>query len=101
MDKKIFKWLTKALIGYVVMGSVYYLSGWLYNLSQGKEIVFSHIVGYPLTVIGWPMMLYADFIHRDSLGIKPSLVFSILTLVLVVLWILRLFIIELNASKGT
>ena len=40
---------------------------------MGKDIVFSLLIGLPLTVFGWPGMLNADFIHQETLGIKPAL----------------------------
>ena len=88
MVKKVFNWVIRLLIAYVIIGSVYYLSGYFYNLSIGKDNVFSPILGYPLAVIGWPLSLYADFIHRQSLGIKPSFVMTILAIVLVLAWFL-------------
>jgi len=94
LNKKVFKWIIRLLVAYVIVGSVYYLSGYMYNLSIGKDNVFSLILGYPLAVIGWPPSLYADFIHRQSLGIKPSFIMTILAIVLVLAWISFRLIIE-------
>ncbi|MDW7753993.1 MAG: hypothetical protein SCH68_02375 [Brevefilum sp.] len=99
MVKKVFNWVIRLLIAYVIVGSVYYLSGYFYNLSIGKDNVFSPILGYPLAVIGWPLSLYADFIHRQSLGIKPSFVVTILAIVLALFWFLRWIIIEAKELK--
>ncbi|MDF1520194.1 MAG: hypothetical protein RQ728_04730 [Brevefilum sp.] len=99
MVKKVFNWVIRLLIAYVIVGSVYYLSGYFYNLSIGKDNVFSPILGYPLAVIGWPLSLYADFIHRQSLGIKPSFVVTILAIVLALFWFLRRIIIEAKELK--
>jgi len=87
MVKKVFNWMIRLLIAYVIMGSVYYLSVYFYNLSIGKENVFSSILGYPLAVIGWPLSLHADFIHRASLGVKLSFPLILLSIVLVVIWL--------------
>lgn len=94
MAKKVVKWVKRLMIAYVIIGSVYYLSGYFYNLSIGKDNVFSPILGYPLAVIGWPLSLYADFIHRQGLGIKPSFFMTILAIVLVLAWISFRLIIE-------
>jgi hypothetical protein len=96
MGKKVFNWVKRLFIAYVIAGSVYYLSGYFYNLSIGKDNVFSPILGYPLAVIGWPPSLYADFIHRQSLGIKPSFFMTILAIVLVLAWISFRLIIEIK-----
>lgn len=87
MVKNVFKWVLRLLIAYVIVGSIYYLSDYLYNLSIGKENVFSPILGYPLAVIGWPLSLHADFLHRASLGIKVSFPLTLLSIILVVIWL--------------
>jgi len=84
IDKTATKILGKLFFAYFIAGSVYYLSGYLYNMSIGKQNVFSPFVGLPLTLLGWPQMLVADFIHREVLGIKPPLVLTCLTLLLMV-----------------
>jgi hypothetical protein len=80
MLKKIVLFLSKLILTYLFTGLVYYLSGTIYNLSIGKDIVFSALIGLPLTLLGWPMMLYADFIHRETLGIKPSFIITLVTI---------------------
>jgi len=85
--KKIINWFGRLLLAHVIVGSVYYLSGYFYNLSIGKENVFSPIIGYPLAVIGWPWNLYGDFFHLESLGIKPPFVLTILAIVFVLIWL--------------
>ena len=86
MVKNVFNWVIRLLIAYVIVGSVYFLSGYFYNLSIGKENVFSPVLGYPLAVIGWPLSLHADFIHRASLGVKLSFPLTLLSIVLVGIW---------------
>lgn len=71
-------WMIRLLLGYLLIGSIYYLSGYLFNLAMGKEIVFTHMVGFPLTVMGWPGMVYGDLVNAQTLGIKLP---TILTLV--------------------
>ncbi len=88
MGKKVFKWVIRLVIAYVIIGSVYYLSGYFYNLSIGKDIVFSPILGYPLAVIGWPFSLRADFKHRASLGVKVSFPLTLISIVLVAAWLI-------------
>ena len=99
MIKKSIKWLGNLLIGYIAVGSVYYLSGYFYNLSIDKENVFSPVIGYPLAVIGWPFSLYADFIHRASLGIKPSFPLTLLSIGLVVTWLVWRAINEFRKAR--
>lgn len=73
-------WIIRLLIGYFIIGSVYYLSGYLYNLAIGKDLVFAHIVGFPLTVMGWPSMLYGDLVNIHTLGIRIPTVLTLLAL---------------------
>jgi hypothetical protein len=75
------QWILFILLSYLVIGSVYYLSSYFYNLVIGKQNVFSPIIGLPLTLLGWPQMVYADLVHRSTLGLKFP---TILTLVLLV-----------------
>jgi len=89
MVKLVYKWMGRVLAGYVAVGSVYYFSGVLPNLVKGKALVFSPFVGYPLTVLGWPHMLYADFLHRETLGIKISFPITSLSIILVVFWLIN------------
>jgi len=60
-----------------------------YNLVIGKQNIFSPIIGLPLTLIGWPQMLSADFIHREMLGVKPSMTITFLSILVVLVWIVR------------
>jgi hypothetical protein len=78
----------RLFIAYVIVGSVYYLSGYFYNLSIGKDNVFSPILGYPLAVIGWPFSFHADFKHRASLGVKMSFPLTLISIVLVAAWLI-------------
>jgi hypothetical protein len=81
------KWLRISggiILAYLLPGIVYYFSGVIYRLIIGKPEVFSPLIGLPLTLLGWPWMLYADFFHRATLGIKPPLIItSILLLVMI------------------
>jgi hypothetical protein len=86
---KIFIFISKIILGYLIPGVIYYLSGTIYNLTVGKDIVFSPIIGLPLTLLGWPSMLYADFIHRQTLGIKPHLVLTPIAVGIVLIFVLR------------
>lgn len=88
MKEKTVLFLSKLILAYLFIGLVYYLSSTIYNLSIGKDIVFSAIIGLPLTSLGWPMMLYADFIHRETLGIKPSFIITSLAIGAVMAYLL-------------
>lgn len=100
MVKKVFNWLIRLLTAYVIVGSVYYFSGYFYNLSVDKENVFSPILGYPLAVIGWPLSLRADFIHRDSLGIKPIYFLTLTSFALVLIWLVIESVKDYRASAA-
>jgi len=87
--KKLILFLSKLILAYILIGLISYLSGTIYNLWIGKDIVFSPIIGLPLTLLGWPMMLYAVFIHRDALGIKPSSIFTLVAVGIILVFFLR------------
>ena len=70
MDSKVF--LAYVLAGFVIGASPYF-----FNFLTGKQNLFSPIIGIPLDIIGWPLMMYGDYIHRDRFGLPPF----ILTLV--------------------
>ena len=89
MVKNVFGWIGKLLLGYLIIGCVYYFSGRIYNLVIGKQETFSMIIGLPLTLIGWLQSIRADFIHREMLGIKPPLIFTTLSILAVMVWLLR------------
>ncbi len=89
MVKIVFRWLLRIFLGYLAIGVVYYFSGYFYNLVIGKQNIFSPIIGLPLTLIGWPQMLSADFIHREMLGVKPSMTITFLSILVVLVWIVR------------
>lgn len=84
------RWIVRIFLSYLLIGSVYYFSGYFYNLIIGKQNVFSPIIGLPLTILGWPWMVYADLIHHQSLGIKIPTVLTILVMIgLIVIFILK------------
>jgi hypothetical protein len=75
-----------------VIGSIYYLASHVHNLVIGKQIVFSPIIGFPLTIIGWPQMVYADIIHLQSLGLKfPTVLVLVLLLSMICYVITTIF----------
>jgi|GEM_PF-1853835 len=74
-------WVVSIPLGYILIGGVYYLSSYLFQQIIGKEIVFAPIVGLPLTILGWPWMVYADLLHHQSLGIKPPAIVALITLI--------------------
>jgi len=81
-------WIIRLLVGYLIIGSIYYISGYLFNLFIGKDIVFAHIVGFPLTVMGWPSMVYGDLINIQTLGIKPPTVLTLLSLAAMITFVI-------------
>lgn len=87
MVNKIYTGMGRGLAGSVFVGSVYYFSVTLVNIFRDKEIVFSPIIGYPLALVRWPQSLYADFIHREYLGIELSFPLTVLSILLVLTWL--------------
>jgi hypothetical protein len=67
-----------------VIGGLYYLAGYLQNLVIGKQNVFSPIIGLPLTMLGWPQMVYADLVHLPSLGLKIPAVLALILFISVI-----------------
>ena len=84
-------WALRIFLGYILIGSIYYISGVVVNLVIGKQIIFSPVIGYPLTIIGWPWMVYGDLIHHQTLGVRIPTVLALLSLgVLITLLILKI-----------
>lgn len=73
-------WIFRIVFGYILIGSIYFVSGFVYNLLMGKQIIISSIVGFPLTIISWPWMISADLIHHHTLGIRIPTVFTNLSM---------------------
>ena len=74
--------IVSIVLAYFVIGIVYGVTGYLYRIVIGKQIVFSPLVGIPLAASGWPMMVYADLKH---IGILPQ---DISTLVSIFIFIM-------------
>ena len=70
------------VLAYFVIGVVYIVTGYLYNIIIGKQIVFSPLVGIPLGAPFWVMMVYADLKH---IGIMPRDVSVFISIVLFIL----------------
>lgn len=70
------------VLAYFVTGIVYVITGYLYLIIIGKQVVFSPLVGIPLAVPFWPMMVYADL---KNIGIMPQ---DVLTLISVFIFIM-------------
>ena len=79
--QKIRIWTIRLILGYLMIGSIYFLSNFFFMLITGKDIVFSPLVGYPLTLIGWPWMVYADLVHHRTLGLRIPTIITILSLI--------------------
>ena len=80
--KQIIKWFLLFVLAYIAIGTIYYLTGYLYNLIVSHQNVFAPIVGLPLTLIGWPGMVYADLRHHNQLGLKPSTLITLLSAII-------------------
>jgi len=64
------------VLAYFVTGIIYVVTGYLHNITIGKQIVFSPLIGIPLGAPFWPMMVYADLKH---IGIMPQDVLTLLS----------------------
>lgn len=93
-------WIIFFLLAYVVIGGVYYLAGYLQNLVIGQQNVFSPIVGLPLTMLGWPQMVYADLVHLPSLGLKIPTILALVLLISVISFVVITIVKELNAPQS-
>lgn len=87
--QKIKFWTITLILGYLFIGSVYYVSGFFMLLITGRDIVFSPIVGFPLTLIGWPGMVYADLIHHQTLGVNIPTVLALISMVVLMVYIIQ------------
>lgn len=90
MNFGLFKsWTIKILLVYLLLGVFYYLSGCLFNLMEGRQIIFSPVIGLPLTIIGWLQMLRADIIHRGMIGLRAHLILTSLLTIIVIYYLIR------------
>ncbi len=83
-QKQIVKWIAFTAVAYFGIGILCYITGYLENWAAGKQIVFSPIVGLPLTVIGWPQMVIADLAHYQTLGVRWPALIAVLALAVLV-----------------
>lgn len=70
------------VFAYLITGIVYIVTGYLYRIIIGKQIVFSPLVGIPLGAPFWVMMVYADLRH---IGIMPRDVSALISVILFIL----------------
>ena len=94
------RWISFILLAYSVIGGVYYLAGYLQNLVIGKQNVFSPLIGLPLTMLGWPQMVYADLVHLPSLGLKIPTVLALVLLLSVICFVTITIVKESNTTHS-
>jgi len=94
------RWISFILLAYPVIGGVYYLAGYLQNLVIGKQNVFSPLIGLPLTMLGWPQMVYADLVHLRSLGLKIPTVLALVLLLSVICFVTITIVKESNITHS-
>ena len=92
-------WLVRLIFGYVFVGSIYFLSGYIYNHLIGNDIVFSPIIAFPLVLMGWPIMLSFDIIHIQTLGLQPHSILTFLTVVVILLLFAWLGVNQMREGK--
>ncbi len=83
--KLIIRWCIQIFLAYILIGSVYFFSGFLYNFCIGKQNVFSPVIDIPLTLSGWPWMVYADLIHINELGLRIPTVLALSTILIILI----------------
>ncbi len=70
--KTLKRFAKRIILAYCLIGLVYYVTGFVYNLFIGKQNVFSPLVDIPMVLMGWPLMVYADLKHLGILGLRPA-----------------------------
>jgi len=69
---------------------VYYLVSYFYNIFIGKQIIFSPLIGIPMTLIFWPQYVYADLINIDLLGLTLETVLGLFSIIVfIVVFVVR------------
>jgi len=97
--KKAIRWVVSILFAYILIGLVYFFSGFLYNIYIGKQNIFSPIIGIPLTISGLPWMLYADIINVDKLGLKFSVIITLSVLSVIIMIFIFAVVKQINNAK--
>lgn len=87
--QKIKIWTNRLILGYLMIGSIYYVSSFFILLKTGKDIVFSPIVGFLLALMGWPWMVYADLLHHQTLGVKIPTLLAIISMVAFMFFVIQ------------
>lgn len=82
---RILKQLTKRIILiYLVAGLVYSFAGYVHRSAIGKQEIFSPLIGIPMDVIGWPVMVYADLKHIGTIGVKAQPFLTLISIVIMI-----------------
>ena len=84
------------ILAYFVIGVVYVVTGYLYNIIIGKQIVFSLLVAIPMGATGWPMMVYADLKH---IGVRPQDVSALISILLFIIIFVKASRCDVKTSK--
>ena len=76
--------LISIILCYLFAGIVYGITSRMWLYAVGKEPTFSLWIAIPLTMIFWPLDVYADI---KWIGVLPQDIAAILTLVLSLWWL--------------
>jgi hypothetical protein len=49
------------IIAYLLIGLVYSLSGYIMDVFNARELVFSPLIAIPLDMVGWPWSMWGDY----------------------------------------
>jgi len=74
------------ILAYFIVGIIYDITGYLYNIIIGREVVFSPLISIPLGSLFWPVMIYADLKH---IGVMPQDVLALISVILFVTILLK------------
>lgn len=74
------------ILAYFIVGIIYDITGYLYNIIIGREVVFSPLLTIPLGALFWPVMIYADLKH---IGVMPQDVLALISLIVSVTILLK------------
>ncbi|MEL7626586.1 MAG: hypothetical protein AAGU15_06985 [Anaerolineaceae bacterium] len=77
------------IIAYLLIGLIYSLTGYLMDLLNEREFVFSPLVAIPFDMVGWPWRMVKDY-TEGFLGM-PFVVTAVAALIAFILFLRMIF----------
>lgn len=77
------------IIAYLLIGLIYSLTGYLMDLLNEREFVFSPLVAIPFDMVGWPWRMLKDY-NEGFLGV-PFVVTAVAALIAFILFLRMIF----------